>query len=88
MNISTEKKIIDLENGRVAARGEREGVRGIRSLELMDANYCFWNELTMRSCCIALRICLHTCIATQQWEEKVCIHVCVIWSPCCTVGKK
>ena len=26
-------------------------------------------------------------IATQQWEEKLCIHVCVTWSPCCTVEK-
>ena len=23
--------------------------------KLMDANYCFWNGLIMRSCCIALR---------------------------------
>ena len=21
----------------------------------MDANYCFWNRLAMRSCCVALR---------------------------------
>ena len=27
-------------------------------------------------------------LATQQWEKKLCIHVCVTWSPCCTVGKK
>ena len=43
MNVSIEKKIIDLENRFVAAQGEREGVGGIRSLELMDANYCSWN---------------------------------------------
>ena len=59
MNLSTEKKIIDLENRLVAAQGERggerEGVRGIRSLELTDANYCSWNGFTMRPCCVALR---------------------------------
>ena len=27
-------------------------------------------------------------ITTQQWEEKVCIHVCVTWSPCCIAEKK
>ena len=27
-------------------------------------------------------------ITTQPWEEKLCIHVCITWSPCCTVGKK
>ena len=36
MNISTEKKIMDLENRLVAARGEREGVGGIGSLGLSD----------------------------------------------------
>src|SRR5512134_1032819 len=57
MNISTEKKIIDLENRLVAprGRGESEGVGRIRSLGLMDANYCSWNGFTMRSCCVALR---------------------------------
>ena len=55
MDVSTEKKIIDLENRLVAAHGEREGVGGIRSLGLTDANYCSWNGFTMRSCCVALR---------------------------------
>ena len=55
---------------------------------LTDANYCSWNGFTVRSCCVALRtMCLDTYIATQQWEEKVCIYVCVTWSPCCTVEK-
>ena len=57
MNLSTEKKIIDLENRLVAARQgweEREGVGGIGSLGLMDVNGCFWSGLTMRSCCVAL----------------------------------
>ena len=54
MNISIEKKIIDLEKRLVAAQGEREGVGGIGSLGSMDANYCSWNGFT-RSCCVALR---------------------------------
>ena len=53
MNLSTEKKIMDLEN-RLVAKGEGEGVGWIGSLGLTDANYCFWNGLTMRSCCVAL----------------------------------
>jgi len=55
MNLSTEKKIMDLQNRLVAAWGEREGVGGIRSLGLMDANYLSWNGLAMRSCCVSLR---------------------------------
>ena len=55
MNLSKEKKIMDLENRLVAAQGEREGVGGIGSLGLMDANYCSWNGFIMRSCCVALR---------------------------------
>ena len=39
MNLSTEKKIMDLENRLVVAQGEREGVRGIWSLGLTDADY-------------------------------------------------
>ena len=54
MNVSTEKKIMHLENRLVAAQGEWEGMGGIGSLGLMDANYCSWNGFT-RSCCVALR---------------------------------
>ena len=56
MNLSTEKKIMDLENRLVVAEGEgeREGVGWIGSLGLMDANYCLWNGVAMRSCCVAL----------------------------------
>ena len=43
MNISTEKKIMDLENRLVAAWGEREGVGWTGNLELIDANYCIWS---------------------------------------------
>ena len=55
MNLSTEKNIMDLENRLVAAKGERVGVGGIRSLGLTDAIYCSWNGFTVRSCCVALR---------------------------------
>ena len=54
MKLSTEKKIMDLENRLVVAKGEEEGVGWIGSLGLIDANYGLWNELAMRSCCIAL----------------------------------
>ena len=55
MNLSTEKKIMDLENRLVDAWEEGERVRGIGSLESMDANSCSWNGFTVRSCCVALR---------------------------------
>ena len=54
MNLSMGKKIMDLENRLVVASGEGEGVGWIGSLGLIDANYCFCNGLTMRSCCVAL----------------------------------
>jgi len=40
MNLSTEKKIMDMENRLVVAKGEEEGVRWTGSLWLIDANYC------------------------------------------------
>ena len=45
-----------LENGLVVAKGEGEGegVGWIGSLQLVDANYCLWNELAMISRCAAL----------------------------------
>ena len=53
MNFSIEKKIMDLENRLVVAKGEEVGWMG--SLGLIDANCCLWNGLAMRSCCVALR---------------------------------
>ena len=52
MNLSTEKKIMDLENRLVVAKEEGEGWIG--SLGLIEANYCLWNGLAMRSFCVAL----------------------------------
>ena len=41
MNLSTEKKIMDMENRLVIAKGEE--VEWIGNLGLIDANYCLWN---------------------------------------------
>ena len=38
-NLSTEKKIMDMENRLVVAKGEEEGVGWTESLELVAANY-------------------------------------------------
>ena len=43
MNLSTEKKLKDLENRPVVAKGEREREGWTGSLRLIDANYCLWN---------------------------------------------
>jgi len=42
-NLSTEKKIMDLENRLVVAKEVGEGVGWIGSLGLIDADYCLWN---------------------------------------------
>ena len=55
MNLSSEKKIMDLENRLVVAKEVGEGVGWIGSLGLIDADYCLRNGLTMRSRCVALR---------------------------------
>lgn len=43
MKFSPEKKIGDLENRLMVAKGDGEGLGWIGSLRLTDANYCFWN---------------------------------------------
>ena len=40
MNLSTEKKLKDLENRLVVAKGEKEEVGWTGNLELINANYC------------------------------------------------
>ena len=54
MNLSTEKKLMDLENTLVVAKGEGEGAGRTGNLGLIDADYCLWNGLTIRSCCVEL----------------------------------
>ena len=49
MNLSTEKKIMDLENRLAVAQGG-----GLGDLGLIDANYCLWNGLALRPCCVTL----------------------------------
>ena len=40
MNLSTEKKLMDLDKRRVVAKGEGWERQGLR---LIDADYCIWN---------------------------------------------
>ena len=77
MNLSTEKKIMVSENRLVVAQWDGEGVGVLGSLGLTDANYCFWNGLTMRSCCVALRTMsryLHH--NTTMREKSMCTCMC------------
>ena len=43
INLSTEKKLMDLKNRVVVAKGEGEGVGWTGNLGLIEANYCIWN---------------------------------------------
>ena len=43
MKLSTENKLMDLENRLMVAMVEGQGVVWTRNLELIDANYCLWN---------------------------------------------
>ena len=54
MNLSTEKKIMELQNRLVVAKEKGEGVGWLGSLGLIDTNYCLWSGLAMTSCCVAL----------------------------------
>ena len=72
---------MDWENRLVAAQVEGEGLGGIRSLGLLDANYWFWNAFIMRSCYVALRT-MSTYLYFNNKGWKKCIHVSVSWPPC------
>ena len=43
MKLSTEKKIMDMENRLVVAKKEGKGLEGTGNLGLIGANYCLWN---------------------------------------------
>ena len=43
MNLSKVKKLMDLENRVVIAKGEGEGERWTGNMGLIDANYCTWS---------------------------------------------
>ena len=84
MNVSIEKKIIDLENRLVAARGR---VRELEDWELgvNRCKYCSWNGFTMRSCCIALRTMsryLHhnTTMGGKPMYSRMCNLVPMLYS--------
>ena len=77
MNLSTEKKLMDLGNRLVVAEGEGVGWTG--NLGFIDTNYCLWNGSAMRSCCIALgTISSHLWWSMIMWEKE-CIYVWGNW---------
>ena len=43
MYLSTEKKLMDLENRFAVAKGEEVGMGWTGNLGFIDANYCLWN---------------------------------------------
>ena len=87
MNLYTEKKLMDLENRLVVAKGGG-GVGWTGNLGLVDANYCIWNGEATRSCCITLGT-----ISNHLWwsmmEDNVrkgmYIYVCVCVCVCVCV---
>ena len=77
MNLSTEKKIMDLENRPVVAKRKGEGGGWTGSLGLMDTNYYFWNELAMKSCCVALRtMSSHLWWSMIMGEKRMYTYMC------------
>ena len=54
MNLSTEKTIVDLENKLVVAKRGGGGSGWTGSLGVIEAKYCLWNGLAMKSCCVAM----------------------------------
>ena len=61
--------------------GEGEGGGGIGSLGLKDLNYCFWNGLTMRSYCVALRTMSRYSQRSMAMGEKVMCRCMCNWVP-------
>jgi len=68
----TEKKIMDLGDRLVVAKGEGEGGGGMGSLGLIDADYCLGNGWAMRSCCVALgTMSSHLWWSMITWEKRM-----------------
>ena len=88
MNLSTAKKVVDLENRLVVPRGEREGVGGTGSLGLMGANYCSWNGFTVRSCCVALRTMSRYLPRSMTMGEKIMSTCMCNWVAMLYSGEK
>ena len=88
MNLSTEKKIMDLENRLVVAWGEGEGGGWMGNLGLMDADYCLQNGLAMRIYCVALRTMSRYLQRSTTMGEKI-MYICMCnWVPMLYSGKK
>ena len=66
---------MDLENRLVFAKGEEEGVGWMGSLGLIDADYCLWNGLAMRSCCVALETYVWSLMVEHDKERKKNEHM-------------
>ena len=66
---------MDLENRLVIAKGDREGVGWMGSLGLIDADYCLWNGLAMRSCCVALGIMSLMMEHDNVRKKNACMYV-------------
>ena len=88
MNVSTEKKITDMENRLVVAKVEGEGVGWTGNLGLVDANYCIWSGLAMRSCCVTQGT-ISNFLGQNMMEGNVrkknvyvCVCVCVCVCTC------
>ena len=81
MKLSTEKKIMDLENRLTVAWVEGKGVGWIGSLGLMVANYCF-------CLCIAENyVSIFTMEHNNGRKNYVYMYV-LSGSPCCRVEEK
>ena len=72
----------------MVAQGEGEGVGGIGSLGLMDTKYCFWNGLTMGSCCVALGTMSRYLQGSTTMGEKVMYTCMCNWVPMMYSGEK
>ena len=75
MNLSTVKKIMDLENRLVAMQRGEGG--GIESMGLSDANYCSWNGFTMRCCCVTLGTMSRHLQHSTTMGEKIYVYMYV-----------
>ena len=74
MNLSTEKKLMDLENRLVVAKEDGEGVGWTRNLGLIDANYCIgvdkqWDPAASSH--------MQWCKMEDTVRKRMCIYVCV-----------
>ena len=72
----------------MVAQGEGEGMGRIGSLGLTDANYCFWNGLTMRSRCVALRAMSRYLQCSMTMGEKITYTCMCNWVPMLYSGGK